>query len=155
MASTEARAIDGVRRLPSSLADATSVANIGSDQWWDRGRVTGATVISNPRLDERRKPSENPHQYQPERPKGRNFVDGTVLAVGDNAIECELVISNRPDRITLHRDLFHGNVVTGMPFRLEVSEEDGIRKPRILPREIRANSHPELRAKIERLMREP
>lgn len=79
---------------------------------------------------------------------------GTVIAIEEGSIACEIVIPSGTITVNLLPDLFPESPTFGMPFTLEMVEVRGIQQPRIVGRKIEPVEDEisrEMRALLERL----
>lgn len=79
----------------------------------------------------------------------RTYIDGVVVEAGDATVICDVGTGQETLRISLSRGLFAGAVEYGMPMRLKLVEERGVRRAVV---EIRAISDTEDRkSELQRL----
>ena len=66
----------------------------------------------------------------------KNEIDGTVLQIDGESVECEVYKSNKNQIINMPKSLFHDDVGIGFAFSLQLDNSSGYRRPLIKAREI-------------------
>lgn len=79
-------------------------------------------------------------------------VPGTVLSIDESVVESEVEFQGKVIRVQLQRSIFPTAIKYGTAFFLELVEEDGVRKPKILPRTPDAQRHESLRAAARKII---
>lgn len=82
----------------------------------------------------------------------KQFVDGVVIRFDDASVECELTVASGPLALQLPRALFPAELRCGLPISLQMVEENGVRKPFIIVREIHAEDNADILAEFDTIL---
>jgi hypothetical protein len=66
----------------------------------------------------------------------KKFVEGVVSSYDDVSVQCDLRLEDNKVTIQLPRPLFPESIRYGLPIRLEMIDDNGIRRPSVTIREI-------------------
>lgn len=80
------------------------------------------------------------------------FVEGVVIRFDDASVECELTIASGPVTLQMPRALFPTELRCGLPIFLEMREENGVRRPSIISREIQAEDNADISAEFDKIL---
>jgi hypothetical protein len=69
-------------------------------------------------------------------PEPQNVLDGAVLAVEGETVLCELFTGPNPIAIRLPLVLFDFPLTRGTPFKLSIEEQNGVKRPVVVAREV-------------------
>ena len=84
--------------------------------------------------------------------QAKKSVDGVILSEDDATVKCELYIDHRTVTVQLPRALFPDSVYHGLPIKLEMIEESGIRKPKISVLEIEKKNTAKIAAEFDSII---
>lgn len=88
-------------------------------------------------------------------PQPAAHVNGTIVAIEEGSVLCELELAEGPQRIRLARGLFPEGIEYAAPIQLRMEEIDGIRRPIVELRDVQRSGEIEaIRARVDRLISE-
>lgn len=85
----------------------------------------------------------------------QNFVNGAIRSIDDVSVKCLLNIPDANEvEVEFPRSLFPEDISFGDSFKLEMIEDNGIRKPKISSRESNSEATRQIREQLEAIIKE-